>query len=84
MTEIRPEVTHCVGKKVSQQKQTGTDGLETSLQRKPWLPTTWTVKTHINKYALNIQTQYYTFALIWSSGEFSSFTTIECMGMEFW
>lgn len=58
-------------------EQAGTDSLQTSTQRKSWLPTTWTVKT------LNIETQYYTFALPWSSGEFSNFTTIECMGMEF-
>ena len=64
-------------------EQAGTDSLQTSTQRKYWLPTTWTVRTLINKDALNIQTRYYIFALTWSSGGFSNFTTIECMGMEF-
>lgn len=54
MTETRPEETSCVGKQVPQEEQAGTDALETFLQRQLWLPPTWIVKTHVNKYALNI------------------------------
>lgn len=53
MTETRPEVLSCVRNKVSQEEQVGTDALETSLQRKPWLPPIWIVKAHVNKYALS-------------------------------
>jgi hypothetical protein len=64
--------------------------LETSLQRKPWHAPTWIVETRIDKYAQDIQSRHYIFALIWLSGKFSSTLTIalwdwsfgrECSGL---